>query len=608
MKSSETTIGRGTKDHDDPPNVRGGGFGAFGEQEVHATQSVALQSTLTLARAEDHDDPLNARGRDYEAFDEEAHATKPVALQSTLTLGPGVEDNDSPLYPPRRGFGVFDDQEAHTTQSVALQSSLTIVGAKEQPKSSKGGDSLLVTWNGPDDPENPMNWPRAKKIWVMFQVCLLTFSVYIGSAIYTAGIVDVMQEFHVGLVAATLGLTLFVAGYGLGPMLWSPMSEMPYIGRMPIYLFTLFLYVVLQVPTALATNFGMLLAFRFITGFVGSPVLATGGATVSDIYTPKKRAYGITVWSAFAVAAPAMGPIVGGFAAHEKGWRWTIWELMWLSGFTLILLFFFFPETSSSNILYRRAKRLRKATGDKRLKSLSEIEAESMTGRDIATQVLVRPFTLNFQEPIVLLLNLYIGLIYALFYLWFESFPVVFIEIYHFKEQFLGLAFLGILGGIFITLPPFFYYLYNVQEKMFDENGQIKPEKRMPVAIVGSFFVPICLFWFGWSSRQSVHWIVPIIGSGLFPIAGLLLFNAVLNYLTDAYPAYTASVLAGNDLVRSAFGAGFPLFGAAMYHNLGVGWASTLLAFLSCAFIPIPILLYYYGERIRLASKRAQHH
>jgi multidrug resistance protein len=170
-------------------------------------------------------------------------------------------------------------------------------------------------------------------------------------------------------------------------MLWSPLSEMPYIGRMPIYLFTLFLYIVLQVPTALATNFGMLLAFRFITGFVGSPVLATGGATVADIYAPKKQAYGITIWGAFAVCAPAMGPIVGGFAAHAKGWRWTIWELTWLGGFTFTLLFFFFPETSSSNILYRRAVRLRKATGDKRLKSMSEIEAESMSRRDIATEV-----------------------------------------------------------------------------------------------------------------------------------------------------------------------------------------------------------------------------
>ena len=311
-------------------------------------------------------------------------------------------------------------------------------------------------------------------------------------------------------------------------MLWSPLSEMPYLGRMPIYWITLFLYVVLQVPTALSTNFGMLLAFRFITGFVGSPVLATGGATVADMYSPKKRVYGITLWSAFAVCAPATAPIAGGFAAHAEGWRWAIWILMWLSGFTCIMLFFFFPETSSSNILYRRALRLRKATGDNRLRSQAEIDAENLSGRDIARDVLVRPFTLNFQEPIVLLLNLYIALIYALFYLWFESFPIVFIGIHHFRPQILGLAFLGILGGVFVTLPLYFTYIYLVEEKMYDENGEMKPEKRMRVAIFASLLCPISLFWFGWSSRADVHWIVPIIGSSLFPMSAMLLFVSLI--------------------------------------------------------------------------------
>jgi DHA1 family multidrug resistance protein-like MFS transporter len=74
-------------------------------------------------------------------------------------------------------------------------------------------------------------------------------------------------------------------------------------------------------------------------------------------------------------------------------------------------------------------------------------------------------------------------------------------------------------------------------------------------------------------------------------IGTFLLFNAVLNWLPDAYPAYAASVLAGNDLFRSSFGAGFPLFATAMYHNLGVGWASSTLAFISIVFIPIPWVL-----------------
>lgn len=102
-------------------------------------------------------------------------------------------------------------------------------------------------------------------------------------------------------------------------------------------------------------------------------------------------------------------------------------------------------------------------------------------------------------------------------------------------------------------------------------------------------------------------WIVPIIGSSFFSIGAFLLFNSVLNYLGDAYPTYAASVYAGNDFFRSSFGAGFPLFAAAMYNNLGVPWASSTLGFLSIAFIPIPFVLYFFGKRIRLASKKARH-
>lgn len=99
---------------------------------------------------------------------------------------------------------------------------------------------------------------------------------------------------------------------------------------------------------------------------------------------------------------------------------------------------------------------------------------------------------------------------------------------------------------------------------------------------------------------------MPIIGSSFFGIAAFTLFNAVLPYLSDAYPDSVASVLAGNDLMRSAFGAGFPLFATAMYKNLGIGWASSLLAFLGIAFIPIPFLLYRFGRRIRHRSKNAR--
>lgn len=102
-------------------------------------------------------------------------------------------------------------------------------------------------------------------------------------------------------------------------MIWASMSEVPYIGRNPVYIATLFLFVRFQIPTALAQNLGMLLAFRFLTGFIGSPALATGGATIVNMYAPRKQAYGLSVCGIAAVCGPILGPLVGGFTAQAKG-------------------------------------------------------------------------------------------------------------------------------------------------------------------------------------------------------------------------------------------------------------------------------------------------
>jgi MFS transporter, DHA1 family, multidrug resistance protein len=180
--------------------------------------------------------------------------------------------------------------------------------------------SHLVSFTNDTPVQNPRNWSLAKKCFVTFNICFLTTSVYIGSAIYTAGLRDVMQEFEISQTVAILGLTLYVAGYGLGPMLWAPMSEVPYFGRNPVYIGTLAVFVGFNFAVVYAKNTGMLLAFRFLTGFFGSPVLATGGATIADLYKPSKMPYALAVYGIANVLGPVLGPLVGGFAAEFKGW------------------------------------------------------------------------------------------------------------------------------------------------------------------------------------------------------------------------------------------------------------------------------------------------
>lgn len=220
----------------------------------------------------------------------------------------------------------------------------------------------------------------------------------------------------------------------------------------------------------------------------------------------------------------------------------------------------------------------------------------------------VRPFQFSFFEPIVLIMNIYISLIYGILYIWFEAFPIVYGEIHGFNLGEIGLAFLGILVGVLITIPIYCYWKYRYQSRHLDENLDMAPEYQLPPACVGAVALPASIFWFGWTGAfASVHWISPIIASALFAAGGMLIFNAVFTYQGHAYPEYAASALAANDFMRSSFAAGFPLFASAMFHNLGVGWASTLLACLTVVFVPYPFLLYWFGRKIRLSSRYARH-
>ncbi|KAG8169828.1 hypothetical protein KVR01_000573 [Diaporthe batatas] len=458
-----------------------------------------------------------------------------------------------------------------------------------------GQDVFLVDWYGPDDPENPTNWPEAWKFLVAAQVCVLNFVVYIASSLYVPGETGFELEFGAGPTAAILGLSLFSVGYGLGPMLWSPMSEMPQLGRSGIYVWTLLGFVLLQLPTGLAVDAAMFLAFRAVSGFVGSPALATGGATITDVYGPARAAFGICIWASFGVCGPVFGPLIGGFVAPAKGWRWTIWIYTWMCAMCLILLFFLLPETSSATILYRRAKRLRRGTD----RQCPPYDKDHLL-------VLSRAFTLTFTEPIVLVVDLYSALLYGVLFTWFESFPLVFGDIYRFEPEMQGLVYLGLLVTLMIVVPLYLLWVQRVLVPASSKPGFI-PEHVLPPTWAGAVALPVCLFWYGWTARESIHWIVPIIGSSLFTIPLVTFFNGILNYLGMSYSAYAASVFAGNALFRALFGAIFPLFARSLFTNLGVGPGNSLLGGIAVLFLPINFILYFYGPRIRAMSRHARH-
>ena len=275
-----------------------------------------------------------------------------------------------------------------------------------------------------------------------------------------------------------------------------------------------------------------------------------------------------------------------------------------IAGASLVFLCFL-PETYGPIVLKKKAKCIRNSTDSN---VFAAIELEKKGVRQMMTVTLMRPIHMIFREAIVLFTCLYLSIAYAIFYLFFEAYPIIFEGTYHMNTGLAGLAFLPVVIGAVIALGIFMWYDHVLQraKKANAHWASIEEYRRLPLACLGGPLYVISLFWLGWSATSHVHWIVPMLAGVPFGMGFLLIFMALLNYITDAYEVYAASGMAATSCCRSIFGAVLPLAAAPMYKSLGVSWASSLLGFLSLAMCIIPFAFIKYGDRIRANSRFCQ--
>ncbi|KAL5084605.1 hypothetical protein Trisim1_011606 [Trichoderma cf. simile WF8] len=465
---------------------------------------------------------------------------------------------------------------------------------------------ILVDWYTTDDQANPQNWSSFKRSYIVFVICLYTWVTYVAGSVFAFSEPGIVEHFGVSVEASELGLALYVLAYGVGPLIFGPLTEIPVIGRNPVYYLTFIVFFALSFPAATINSFGGLLAVRFFAGFFGSVGIAIGGASIQDVFTLIYFPYGLGWWVLSFWAGPAIGPTFAGFAAMEKGWRWPLWEVVWICAVMAIFLLALTPETSAPNILLRRAKRLRKLTGDARLQSQSEIDQRHMSGSAVLIAALIRPFEITIKDPSIFFVNLYTALTYAIYFTFFEVFPLVFPVFYGFNLGQTGLAFLACEVGSILALILYFAYLHFYMIPDNIKNGFREQEHRLLPAIFGSVVLPIGLFIFAWTARASIHWIVPLIGVTIFVLGQYMVIQGLFMYVPVSYPQYAASIFTGNDLIRSAVATGCILAARPMFINLGVHKGVTVLAGLSIMGIIGTLLMYKYGKTLRAKSKFAQ--
>lgn len=140
-----------------------------------------------------------------------------------------------------------------------------------------------------------------------------------------------------------------------------------------------------------------------------------------------------------------------------------------------------------------------------------------------------------------------------------------------------------------------------------DANGvliPLSPELMLTTCKFGAILFPISMFWQAWTSRESIHWIVPCLSGVFFGIAVFQIFFCIIVYFSFTYsPIIVASALAANNLLRYLMSSIFPLFIVQMYQKLGVQWASSLFGFIALGMMPLPWVFTSLGPRLRAASK-----
>ncbi|EAW08799.1 putative MFS multidrug transporter [Aspergillus clavatus NRRL 1] len=488
------------------------------------------------------------------------------------------------------------DLEAGTQNDAGLEKSRSAKSDRRDPK--------LVTWDGPDDPENPKNWPDKKKWAAVITVSLFTFISPVSSSMVAPALPSIAGEFQIGdQVTSQLTLSIFVLAYAVGPLFLGPLSEI--YGRVIVLQLANLFYLVFNIACGVSQTKGQMIAFRFLSGLGGSAPLAVGGGVLSDCFRPEERGKSVAIYSLAPLLGPAVGPVVGGFISENTTWRWVFYATSIADGVIQFAGLFFLRETYAPKILKSRAEKMRKETGDPAYQT--ETERQNKTLPQTMRTALVRPFRLLSTQPIVQVLAIYMAFIYGTMYLVLSTFSALWTTVYHESTGIGGLNYISLGLGFWLgsqICAPLNDRIYRHFKAGNDNVG--KPEFRVPLLFVAALLTPAGLFIYGWTAQARSHWIAPNIGACLFGAGNIIAFQCIQTYLVDTYTRFAASALAAVAFLRCLCGFGFPLFAPYMYNALHYGWGNSLLAFVSIVLgIPAPIFLWKYGEALRKRSPYA---
>lgn len=456
------------------------------------------------------------------------------------------------------------------------------------------------------------DFPTWKKWTILTIIFLVQTSMNFNTSLYSNGVAGISEEFGVSLQAARAGAAIFLVTYAFGCELWAPWSEE--IGRKPVLQASLLLVNLFCIPVGVAPNFGTILAFRALGG------LATAGGSVTlgmvaDMFDSDNQQNPIAYIVFSSVGGSILGPIVGGFVEQfVPEWRWNMWIQLIFGGAVQLAHLFLVPETRTTIMMDKIAKKLRKSGEDPNVYGPNELIPwkDRFSAKEIIT-TWTRPFKMFLTEPIVLTLSLLSGFSDALIFMMIQSLTLVYHQ-WDFQIYQVGLAFIPIGIGYVIA---WLVYIPNFRRERKKreanpENEQIQYESRLKLLLYLAPCLPLGLLGFAWTSTgPPIHWIGSMVFTCMIGIANYAIYMATIDYMICAYGPYSASATGGNGWARDILAGILTVPATPFFQNIGpenrhITYPCLILFAIAFLLIIAVYVIYWKGPVMRKKSPFAQ--
>lgn len=495
------------------------------------------------------------------------------------------------------------DHQEHT-DSESLGNSKNVDRLSEE-ETTKPTPPPTIVPSAPAQYDNPRSWSTARKLQVTYIVCSMALSLSYASSAYTASSAKLMEYFDVSNEVIVVGVALYLIGFVVGPLFFGPAAQV--FGHRAVYVTTFIAFTGFSFGVSEAKNITTLLICRFFAAVFGSSAFSNAPATIGDLVNPRNAYAYIMNYGIAVFAGPILGPLVGAFIDHRAGWRWNLRVQAIFIGVNTIVCFLFLTETNHLVLQARATEGNATMNNSSPIANVSKMAKAKKVFQSYKV-FLTQPFVVLCTEPVVLLIAIYLGILYAILYLSFLVVPLAFIEIRQFSAEHTGLIFISSLIGV--GLSNLVCYLcqerYAIEAFAKLQPGQRPPpELRLRQTMWTSIFAPIGLFIFAWTAPYvHVHWIAPCIGLLIAFFGIYSVFASFIPYLVEYGGIRAPIVMAGQTALRCTLGSAFPLFGRQLFSNLTIQGGTSLLAGLALLMTPLAAYFYRNGERLRSMNRK----